>query len=148
MSLFQRSKELFAAFAVATIGLGAPAALANDTQSEPTAQSVAYAPQQLALLTQEEALEQSAGRVLLHVGEGYNSVALEDNIRQLENAGLTVDVAAGGPAGQITAFFFGNHFPDRSYDESNVHEMVYILIEVAKQNNLIASNEIETPERS
>lgn len=147
-SLLQNSRTLLAAFAVATAGLTAPA-LATDTGA-PTAnvETVAYASQQLASLTQEEALEQSAGRVLLHVGEGYNPVALENNIRQLEEAGLTVNVAAGGPIGQVTAFFFGNHFPDRSYEESEVNEMIYILIEVAKQNNLIASNEIETPDRS
>lgn len=132
MAIFPQSPaKLLAAFGVAALSFSAPAAIAqgNDT----SVQSENGYP----VLTSEEALEQSNGKVLLHVGEGYNVIELEDNIRQLAEAGLKVNAASGGPSGQITSFFFGNHFPDRSYEETEVHEMVYILIEVAKQNNLI-----------
>lgn len=103
MSLFQRSKELFAAFAVATIGLGAPAALANDTQSEPTAQSVVYG-QQYASLNSLEASLESKDRILLHFGNDFPEETKLGIIEALENLGYNFAVAEGGPAGHMDLY--------------------------------------------
>ena len=103
---------------------------------------------QHAYLTSEEALQQSRGRVVLHVGDGFSTLTLDAVERHLEEAGLEVEIANGGPNGAITSYFYGNHFPPQNYSDSEVHNLIIVLIEVARHHNLIASQNTETPEQS
>lgn len=131
-SFLEHTTRALAAFGVAALSLSAPAALAQSSDT-PIMSESGYP-----VLTDEEALEQSAGRVLLHVGEGYSPVTLQLNIDRLEEAGMKVEVASGGPENGITSYFFGNHFPSLVFTEETSTEMVVILIKVAQEHNLIA----------
>lgn len=132
MAIFPQSPaKLLAAFGVAALSLSAPAAMAQD--NDVRVQSESGYP----VLTSEEALEQSNGKVLLHVGEGYSRTALEFDIEALTKAGLTVEIAEGGLTNQITPYFYGNQYPPRSYFSDSSNEMVHTLIAAARQLSLI-----------
>lgn len=149
-ALLDKTTAIFGAAALA-FGLGAgSAALANETQTtdiEPQNISVQQ-DQQFASLSAEEALEVSAGRFLIHVGEGFSPTTLNALVSHLENAGLNVEVAAGGPEGQVTSYIYGNHYPADSYEENRSAELAAILVTIAQQNNLFAQVEVEGPENS
>lgn len=129
----QKTTHLLAAFSVAVLSLNGPAAQAQSVDAEAPTQA------QIPYLSSEEALAESNGRVLLHVGEGYDPIALHLDIQVLERAGLEVSVASGGPENGITPYFYGNHFPNEVYNEDTSTNMIAILIEVARQHNLIST---------
>lgn len=113
-SLLQKPAHLLAAFAVATLGMGAPAALANDTQADTTTQNVAYA-QQYASLSRDEAkalsapqVEGGAGSVVLFVGEGFNQRVLNTIERQLSERNINVEIVTGGDVPDHLQVFINN----------------------------------------
>ena len=133
-----------------TTAIFGAAALANDTQTtdiEPQNFSVQQ-DEQFASLSTKEALEVSAGRFLIHVGEGFSPTTLNALVRYLEDAGLAVEVANGGPEGQVTSYIYGNHYPNEAYEEERSAELAAILVEIARENNLFAPAELEAPENN
>ena len=140
-------KKQLTALALALSTVFAPmAATADAPVQEPTNASVQIEGQQLAFLDSQQALAQSAGQVLLHVGEGFSPSALDALTTQLENVGLEVEVATGGQEGMVTSYFFGNAFPPQGYTAEDSPALAALIIRAAQQYNLIASLETETPD--
>lgn len=88
-------------------------------------------------VTPEVALERSRGQVVLHVGNGYSAMVVHLNINRLAEVGLPVSVYFGGPDGGIRSYFFGNPFPDQTFNEDSSTEMVGVLIQVARSHKVI-----------
>lgn len=147
-ALLDSSKALLAAFAI-SVGLGgAAAAQDNVAGNDANTTTVSLEQTEIASLSHDEAIERSAGKFLLRYGEGFNTVALDRLVEKLREAHLNVEVAPGGPAGEITSYIYGNHYPQDSYDESDTVRLEVILTEIARQNNLFASLANTTPENS
>lgn len=145
-SLLQNSKTLLAAFAVATAGLTAPA-LANDTNA-PTAnvETVAYAQQELASLSSQEALDQSNGRVLLHFGNNFIPAEVNAIVQVMRNEGINVDAYYGSSnESEVSVYFYGNEIP-RRYSSADTDLMMITIKQLAEKYNLIASANQNSPD--
>lgn len=145
-SLLQNSKSLLAAFAVATVGLSAPA-LATDTGT-PTSnvETVAYAQQEIASLSSTDALGQSNGRVLLHFGSDFIPAEVNSIVTVLENEGINVDAYYGADnASEVSVYFYGNEIP-KTYPSEDLDLMMFTIKELAKKYNLIANAEPSSPD--
>jgi len=141
-ALLDSSKALLAAFAI-SVGLGGAAAAQDNVANveQPTQASIQV--QEFASLDGAQALNQSTGRIVLHFGEGFSAFRIEQMITQLEDRGLEVLAFSGGANDGVEAYFYGNHIP-KVFASDESQELIYVVTEIAKRNNLIASNDIET----
>lgn len=133
MALFpQSTAKILAAFGVAALSLSAPAAMAQSNDA--SVQSESGYP----VLTSEEALEQSNGKVLLHVGEGFIAEEINAIIHVLEEEGINISASYGSNnVDEITVFFYGNEIP-RTYNSNDTDLMMVTIKQLAQKYNLIA----------
>ncbi len=146
MSLTQNIKSKLAATTLAlglAFGTAAPAIAQDASANENVQQASLRAPNDV--ITSDEALELSSGKVVLHYGEGYSPTDLRSLERRIEALGIEVDLYAGGIENRVEFYFFQNRIPKIfSFEDSPEIEM--LAESYAKQYGLgvfqIAKNDI------
>ncbi|TGD41579.1 hypothetical protein EEB11_17925 [Pseudotabrizicola sediminis] len=87
------------------------------------------------MITSEEALERSSGRILLHYGEGYSVYDLQSLVRRLAALELLVEVYPGGTLERVEMYFFNNRIP-KIFEFSESTEIVFLAESFAERYNL------------
>ena len=135
--------------ATLAIGLtfgGAAAAIADETgHNNPDGSGIIAAQQQempapatasCESITSDEALERSAGKIVLHYGEGYSQSDIESLERVIENmVDIEVELYAGGQDNSIEFYFFQNKIP-KVFTFENSTQIAILAEAFAKKYNL------------
>lgn len=143
-SLLQNSRNLLAAFAVATAGLTAPA-LANDTNA-PTAnvETVAYGNYEYRVLDQTAAEEYGAGKIVLHIGENFPLAVARVAEQNLDSQGYDAEIVMGGPDGMLRLIIDGQSGA-KHFDVGNTAAHLERVVAQVARPELRHTASLETP---
>ncbi len=115
-------------------GTAAPAIAQDASANENIQQASLQASNEV--ITSEQALERSSGKIVLHYGEGYSPSdvrSLERNIERI--VGIDVDIYAGGTENSVEFYIFNQKIP-KVFDFESSTEILVIADSIAKKHNL------------
>lgn len=85
----------------------------------------------LDVVSPEEAVKRSSGKILLVVGPGFNQTSLDTLVRNLANDEIEVELAATDVGSTMTMYFYSNRLPAQfsAAETTQVKQLIVSLLE-------------------